>query len=146
MLDLFTVIIAGISLLISILSIRHNKFITVNTFFEKIESNDFIAAKKYVYTNEVVDTENEEAATIVNFFHHWGLLVKRHYLPMWVFDKATGEGACRLYLKTKKYIDNRREFNLDQSYGEYFEWLYKKLKKREKKLDFFHRLRILNTK
>ncbi len=73
-------------------------------------------------------TTDEKAAIIVNFFHHWGMLTKKRYLPMWVYRNATGNGACRLYECVKPYIEARRELNNDTTYGEYFEWLYLKLK------------------
>lgn len=117
-------ITAIISVFISCFGIVHNRFLAVDKFLTKIEDHNFVDVKKYIYNhNGPFDIDDEQAATIVNFFHHWGMLAKRHYLPMWVFDGATGRGMCRLYQKTKNYIDARRQYNNDSSYGEYFEWL-----------------------
>lgn len=122
-------LVAIASLTISIYGIIHNRFLAVNEFLTKVEEPKFIEAKKYVYNKVIRDITDENAAIIVNFFHHWGLLAKKHYLPMWVFNGATGLGTCRLYERTKIYIQNRREDSQDFTYGEYFEWLYIKIRK-----------------
>lgn len=131
----------AISMLISLFGIKHNRFLAADKFLSKIEDKDFIQAKKHVYTaDDVSDIEDEDFAIIVNFFHHWGMLVKKHHLPLWVFDHATGAGACRLYDRVENYIKNRRSVNNDPTYGEYFEWLYKKLIRRTKQQDFRNKL------
>ncbi len=120
-----------ISLTISIYGIIHNRFLAVNEYLTKVEDPRFIAAKRHVYNKDIIDTTDENAAIIVNFFHHWGMLAKKHYLPMWVFNGATGNGVCRLYERTEQYIQKRQEKNQDFTYGEYFKWLYKKIKKKQ---------------
>ena len=133
--DLTIGIISGVTAIISILiscfGIIHNRFLAVDKFLTKVEEDDFIKVKKYIYNHSGdFDVEDEQAAIIVNFFHHWGMLAKKHYLPLWVFDGATGYGLCRLYNKTKKYIIARREINSDSTYGEYFEWLSETVERR----------------
>ncbi len=123
--------ITGIlGIVFSLLRARRDKYDAVSEFLTQIEDEKFISVKNYVYNHErnEWDVKDEQAAIIVNFFHHWGMLAKRKYLPMWVFKNATGIGACRLYESVKPYIEARRKFNNDNSYGEYFEWLYLKLK------------------
>ena len=112
--DIVSSIVAVVSLGISMYGFWHNRFLAVNEFLSKIESNELIAARKYVYNTDVFDKNDEQAAIIVNFFHHWGLLVKKHFLPMWVFDDATGFGACRLYRRLETYIARRQEINVDK--------------------------------
>lgn len=119
-------------LIISLFSSRREKYQVVSEFLSELSDPKFIAAKKYVYTNEASDVEDEQVAIVVNFFHHWGLLAKKKYLPMWVFDGATGRGTCRLYERTQMYIAKRRKHNQDYLYAEYFEWLYKRIKRRKK--------------
>lgn len=123
--------ITGISsLIVSIISHYRTRVYSVHEYLAKVESEDFIKAKKHVYTSDQFEVEDQYAAVIVNFFHHWGMLAKRRYLPMWVFDGATGNGACRLYEKVLPYIQERQEKNNDPLYGEYFTWLYCKLNRR----------------
>ena len=103
----------------------------VNEFFTAVEDEKLIAAKRHIYNSTKFTLDDEEAAIVVNFFHHWGLLVKKHYLPIWVFDSGTGKGACRLYEKVSTYIARRRVDHNDPTYAEHYQWLYMKLKKRK---------------
>lgn len=123
--------ITGIlGMIFSLLRSRRDSYDTVNEFLTQIESKEFIEIKSYIYNHneDNWDAKDKNAAAIVNFFHHWGMLAKRGYLPLWVFESATGSGACRLYECVKPYIETRRQLNHDDTYGEYFEWLYLKLK------------------
>lgn len=67
-LSIISGITAVVGMIISVFSIRHNRFLAVDEFLTKIEDNNFIEAKKYMYNNDVYDIENEYAAIIVNFF------------------------------------------------------------------------------
>lgn len=109
---------------------------TVNAFLSIIESKEFSEARAYVYNNKIsldyaISAQN--ASYIVNVFHHWGLLAKKRYLPMWVFYGASGSGAIRMYELTKDYIQELRKKHDDDTYGEYFEWLYYKIKRKMKR-------------
>lgn len=128
-LSLFSGLSAIVSIIGGFLSLKHNQFKAVDEFLTKIESTEFIEAKNHVYNSETFDITDQKAAIIVNFFHHWGLLTKKRYLPLWVFKGATGQGANRLYKRLSNYINRRRKLNNDPSYGEYFEWLIKSLQK-----------------
>lgn len=138
MIDSLIAIISGVTgfitgilgVIFSLYRSKRDVYDSVNEFLTQIESKEFISAKNYVYNHRDKDWDekDENAAIIVNFFHHWGMLANKKYLPMWVFKNATGNGACRLYELLKPYIELRREINNDEYYGEYFEWLYFKLK------------------
>ncbi len=133
--------IAGlIGAITGITGIVNTRFTAVHNFFSVVESPDFIDARDYVYKNDIeVDnpTATKMAAFVINFFHHWGFLAKKGFLPMWVFDSASGAGAIRLYKRLENYIWKRRKENKDPTYAEYFEWLCLKIKKRRK----WHNLR-----
>lgn len=118
------------SLVYSGLNHRRDCYLAVHEYLTAVEDKDFIEAKKYVYSTSHFEIDDEKAAVIVNFFHHWGMLAKRKYLPLWVFDGATGKGACRLYERVLPYIEARRKHNGDPSYAECYVWLYKKIKDR----------------
>lgn len=109
---------------------QHNKAVTIDKFFSALESKDFIKVKKAIYTKEITDVHDEDAASIANFYHHWGLMVKKKYLPIWVFDGGTGEGVIRSYERVRNYINFRRENDHNKAYAEHFEWLYHELLKR----------------
>lgn len=120
-------------LAISIYGIFHNRFESAHEFLSGVETEAFIKAKKWVYNTKDFDVKDENAAIVVNYFHHWGMLAKHHQLPMWVFDGATGVGLCRLHKILDNYIEKRRVLNKDNSYAECFDWLYHKVKKRLKR-------------
>lgn len=53
-------------------------------------------------------------------------MVKKKYLPLGVFESASGYAVIRLYEGLQEMIEERRKDN--EKYGEYFEWLYYKIK------------------
>ena len=110
--------------------IQHTKAVTIDKFFSALESKDFIKVKKIIYNKDVEDVSDEDAAVIVNFYHHWGLMVKKKYLPIWAFDGGTGDGVVRSYERVRKYIELRREHDNNKTYAIHFEWLYKELLKK----------------
>lgn len=122
-----------IGAIIGILGILHNRFLAVNQYMEALEDVRFIEARTRIYNqapNQPIPINNEDASIIVNFFHHWGLLAKKHYLPLWVFDSGSGSGIIRLYDLTKGYIMERRQIHQDSTYASDFEWLYLELQRR----------------
>ena len=63
---------------------------------------------------------------ISNFFHVWGLLAKKRYLPMWVFESSSGFSVVKLYEGAKDIIlENRLTSNA--FYAENFEWLHDRI-------------------
>lgn len=126
--------IAGLGM--SIYGLIHNRAVAVHEFLTKMEDREFIKARGNVYGRtygKMCALNDEDAAQVINMFHHWGLLAKRRYLPMWVFDSASGAGVCRLYEITQNYIESSRKRNKDPKYAEYFTWLYGETKKRQEK-------------
>lgn len=118
---------------IGISGIMHNRFLAVSQYMEALEEKDFIDARARIYNwtaNQPIPIDNKDASIIVNFFHHWGLLAKKHYLPLWVFDSGSGSGVIRLYDLTKGYIMERRSVHQDSMYANNFEWLYHELNQR----------------
>lgn len=126
-------ILSGISgILVGAASIRISNLGAVKEYFQQGDTPEFIEARRKVYSkidkNVKIDKNDVDAASIVSFFHFWGLMVKKKYLPLWVFESSSGQAVVRLYEGLESMIMERREDNL--MYGEYFEWLYKKVKKR----------------
>ena len=79
-----------------------------------------------------IDKNDIAAGNIVSFFRFWGIMVKKKYLPLWVFESASGYAVIRLYEGLQPMIEERRQDN--EKYGEYFEWLYYKIKRRIREL------------
>lgn len=132
------VITGSAGMIIGIIGIIHNRFLAVHNFFTSMEDQDFISARHYIYNRtepffvDDVDAA-QNAAMIINFFQHWGLLSRKHYLPMWVFDSGSGAGTIRLYELTKNFIIQMRKKNNDPTYADEFERLYMFLLKRKNK-------------
>lgn len=123
-----------IGTIMGILGVVHNRYLVINQYMEKMEEKDFIEARSHVYNwspDQSIPIDNIDASIVVNFFHHWGLLVKKNYLPIWIFDSGSGNGVIRLYELTENYIMERRQVNHDSTYARNFEWLYHKLKRRK---------------
>ncbi|WP_390607273.1 acyltransferase [Dorea longicatena] len=128
-------ILSGISgVLIGVASIRISNMGAVKEYFQQGDSLENVAARKEIYckinNNIKIDKNDVAAGSIISFFHFWGLMVKKKYLPLWVFESASGYAVIRLYEGLQEMIEERRKDN--EKYGEYFEWLYYKIKKRLK--------------
>lgn len=119
--------------MIGIFGILHNRFLAIHQYMEALEAPDFIKARAYIYNidSTQIPLDSKEASLIVNFFHHWGLLAKKHYLPMWVFDSGSGAGVIRYYQLTQEYIKKRRVHHDDPTYAQNFEWLYDELQRKK---------------
>lgn len=126
-------ILSGISgILVGAASIRISNLGAVKEYFQQGDTAEFIEARRKIYSkidrNIKIDKNDVDAASIVSFFHFWGLMVKKKYLPIWVFESSSGQAVVRLYEGLHSMIMERRKDN--PMYGEYFEWLYKKVKRR----------------
>lgn len=122
-----------LGIIIGILGILHNRFLAIHQYMEAFEAPDLINAKTVIYNIDPseITLDSKEASQIVNFFHYWGLLAQKHYLPMWVFDSGSGAGVIRYYELTQEYIMKRREHHKDSTYASNFEWLYHELQRRK---------------
>lgn len=88
--------------------------------------NDTIKSLGGDFTKE----ELEKVASLeINFFQMWGLLRSKHYLPMWVFDTASGYSIVKLFEGVQDIIDYKRKFH-NPNYADQFNSLYNKILKR----------------
>ena len=127
--------ITGIAgMIIGVAGIINNRFLAVHNYFLAMEDPEFVSARSAVYNcKNNMDLNNKDIAIVINFFHHWGLLAKKHYLPLWIFDSGSSAGVIRLYELCCSYIKARRKEHNDNTYASNFEWLYITLLKRRKK-------------
>lgn len=128
-------ILSGVSgILVGTASIRISNMGAVKEYFQQGDNKENAEARKEIYhkinNNIRIDKNDVAAASVVSFFHFWGAMVKKHYLPVWVFDSASGYAVIKLYEGLQEMIEERRKDN--SKYGEYFEWLYYKIKGRTK--------------
>ena len=122
------------SIIAAIVTISHNKYLAINEFFTKMEEKDFVEARKHVYNTNYSgakdELKDEKAAEVVNFFHHWGYMVRTRRMPLSVFAGSTGVGTCKLYRQLEKYISSEYRNAQDGIYGEDFVWLNNQIQKK----------------
>ena len=154
----FVAIISGISgVLLGFSSTKTTQLESVRTFFDKGDGPEYMRARKilYTYKKQLIKTDIDlyhddfemkfiddckdtstlkkddilkQISFIANFYQAWGLLVEKKFLPLWVFQGASGVGVCILYeIALPSIIRARKERN--PFYAENFEWLYKRVKK-----------------
>lgn len=108
---------------------RNSKLDAVKQFMEAENSEELFQARHELYHCKYLGEMQELSATkISSHYHFWGLMVKRGYLPIWVFDGEPGESAIQLYYLLEGYIKKRR--CTKTKYAENFTWLILKIEKR----------------
>lgn len=124
--------ISGISLLCSLLSFFRQRTQTAKDFFLQGDTEFLKSCRKQIYNIpdkcEEYSKYEDSISQVVSFYDCWALMVKRKYLPIWVFDGMAGDALLRQYKKILPYIELRR-FKGDTNYAMYFEWLQEKIKK-----------------
>jgi acetyltransferase-like isoleucine patch superfamily enzyme len=125
-------ILSGISaILVGIASIRISNLGAVKEYFQQGDNKEYTIARHNLYKKFEkkipIDPNDADASNTVSFFHFWGLMVKKKYLPFWVFKSASGYAVIKLYEGLQEMITIRRADNPE--YAEYFEWIYKKCRK-----------------
>lgn len=73
----------------------------------------------------------DAAGIQINFFQMWGLLQNKGFLPMWVFETASGYSIIKLHQSIEEILLERRETN--PYYGCQFTDLCKRIIKKNKK-------------
>lgn len=98
-------------------------------YFQDDDSKQMREARNHIYNNHENDDQllnDKYYAMVCNHYHFFGLMLKKHYIPKYVFKGINREVIIKCYEHSKEYIKLRRKTNKD--YAEYFEWLYNKLK------------------
>jgi len=148
-LEIFIAITGAITgilgLVISCLGYWRNRAEAVSHFFSLDQSPDMIRARGIIYRLEkdYINTQDDERDKDISFalgvFEYWGVLVKKHQLPYWIFkNRATGICLVQFYSKLEPTIKARQKYNPYQ--GVNYEWLVNRLRKtlkRKGKEEFF---------
>ena len=130
-------VISGLAIVLSLVSIfrtrRQNQYQVLENYYSMDKDIKFIRARKITYGMKNLQEmkKSEEVSQIVSVFHFYGLMVKKKYLPFYIFESASGDAVIRLYEIIVPLVDERRKKN--KYYAEYFEWLYEKIKKNKLK-------------
>lgn len=145
MTDTISIIIAAMigvfGIFFGIVDIRKRRYQIICEYFSEIGSKEMIAARKNIYEKkEKIDElsykaatkertallKDDDAAFIINFFDHWGYLVRKRYLSFRIYKNFSGNPLINMYEILNDVITERRK--KDPPYADNFEWLYKKLK------------------
>ena len=93
-------ILSGISaILVGVASIRISNLGAVKEYFQQGDNKEYTTARHNLYKKfeegVSIDPNDADASNTVSFFHFWGLMVKKKYLPFWVFKSASGHAVIR---------------------------------------------------
>jgi len=129
-------IVSGASgVIIGLSGFKISSLDAVKEYFQQGDAERFIKARHNIYSvseeGKSIEFENKDASIICSFFHFWGLMVRKKYLPIWVFESASGIAIIRLYDILKDFIDEHRISN--PFYAEHFEWLVCSVKRKYRK-------------
>lgn len=127
---------------LGILNYQRNSLEALNLYFAQSRSKLITDGKSKIYNSTFQEIDSmlqnfphnipESIIEVINFYHHWGLMLRHHQLPLWLFyDKKTGLTASgiavvRTFKKVDPIISRYREDN--PKYAEYYIMLNEKLK------------------
>lgn len=129
-------IVSGASgVIIGLSGFKISSLDAVKEYFQQGDAERFIEARHNIYSlfegNKAIEFENKDASIVCSFFHFWGLMVRKKYLPIWVFESASGIAIIRLYDILNDFIVEHR--NSNPFYAEHFEWLVNSVKRKYRK-------------
>ncbi|OCA88929.1 DUF4760 domain-containing protein [Pseudobacillus wudalianchiensis] len=127
-------IASGISgILMNLSSKKVATFEAIREYFQQGDTEQMIANRQRVYATEdgVTPLDIQSASEICSFFHFWGMMVRKGYLPIWIFNSASGPSIVRLYHLLLPYINERRASN-NHYYAKEFEYLSKRIQREYK--------------
>ena len=166
-LDFVMPIVSILAFFISLISIHNTRNTTLLAFYEQGDSALFKKARAKLYQygeddiKEIIERTQHgkkyknsplpdyEFALLVSFYETWGKLLKKHLLPISTFDGMGTIILMNVFEKLKIYIDYRRKSddNLKDSslYACYFEYIYNRVRKREKRVTLLCRCPLLGN-
>ena len=133
-LDTILVIVSGIAswltaltgLIFGYKSWKTSKVDAAKQFMEAENSEELFKARHAIYScKDIFKVKEIYLMQVASHYHFWGLMVKKGFLPKWIFQGEPGESALQLYDRLKPYIDKRRVDK--KSYAENYSWLIEKI-------------------
>lgn len=126
-------ILSGIAgIIMGISSSRQASLDAVKDYFQQGDQSELVSARKKLFEHHVngKDFKDDDIAKVCNFFHFWGLMNRKRYLPIWVFEGSSGVQAVKLYKILEPIIVEKRKNN--KFYAVEFERLVKRIKTKYK--------------
>lgn len=143
-----SLITAILGLVISFFNFHRSSLEALNLYFSRARDEKFVEGKKIIYNSTPQAIEEmkkdfpnkvpDSIVEVINFYTHWGLMVKHRQLPMWLFYNrktgitTSGNAVTVTFDITKPIIDCYRKHK-NPHYAEYYEYLYNEIKKRTEK-------------
>lgn len=108
-------------------------FEAIREYYQQGDTPSMIENRTKVYATEdgVTPLDIHAAAELCAFFHFWGMMVRKGFLPIWIFKSASGPSIVRLYRLLESYVLERRRTN-NHYYAKDFEYLVVKIENRYK--------------
>ncbi|HHX61354.1 MAG TPA: hypothetical protein GX707_11690 [Epulopiscium sp.] len=120
-------ILSGITgIVIGFSSSRQASLDAVKDYFQQGDEESYVKARTNILETKSIDKmEKTEVGKVCNFFHFWGLMNRKKYLPIWVFEGSSGLQVVKLYIKLQTTIKEKRKLN--QFYAIEFEKLARRI-------------------
>jgi hypothetical protein len=93
-------IASGVSgVLMSLSSRKGAIFEAIREYYQQGDTAEMIENRTKIYATEDGQTplDTKAASEICAFFHFWGMMVRKGYLPLWIFQSASGPSVVRLF-------------------------------------------------
>jgi len=81
--------------------------------------------RRYRHTIREGTASDEDKASFVEFYEKWGWLVRSGYLPLDIFDGASGNSIVGLFDQLRDFISKQKERN--PFYADSYDWLVRKI-------------------
>lgn len=111
------------------IKIKYGKSIFDGDFDQWVQQSEILCDGFILPTNK--DEILSAASVCMNFFQMWGLLQNKGFLPVWVFETASGYSIIKLHQAIDDILYVRRETN--PFYGQQFSLLCARILKKYKK-------------
>lgn len=134
----------GVSgMFLGILNFRRDSLEALNLYFAQSRNELITKGKAVIYNSNEEEIKKmlndfpynvpDSIVEVITFYHHWGLMLKHHQLPFWLFyDKKTGITASGIaVVRTFKIVEPIVKYyrKNNERFAEYYEMLYNKLSK-----------------
>ncbi len=95
----------------------------IQTYYTESDSSEF---RKYRHSIRDGTASEEDKAAFVNFYEKWGRLVRSGYLPLYIFDGASGISIVGLFDQLGDFVRKQKERN--PCYADSYDWLVRKIR------------------
>lgn len=130
---IFGIVGVIVGIIFGMLTQIYNKNLAVKEFFVITDSPEFRESRARLYEllegTEEIDIKNPDLRRYISYYDFCGIMIKKRFLPFWVFEGAAGKKL----LHTMKKIEDKGilgRFKGDGNFEpKHYEYLFNKLKK-----------------